>query len=150
MSITRTLTVAAAVVAALSLAACEADTTAGSESLTGATETSQARSQAPETATVEPADTSPEIDYDKIAEMAYMATVEEYTYPSREEALMVGRMACALLDNGTTASELAMEVVMADGPVVPGFRNDELPHFYGAAIGTFCQEHGWQLGLDFE
>ena len=149
MSITRTLTVAAAAVAALSLAACEADTTAGSESPTGTTATSQERSQAPAAATAEPAAAAPEIDEDKIAEMAYLSTVKEYTYPSTEEALMVGHMACALLDNGTTASELALEVLVADEPVVPGFLNDELPNFYGAAIGTFCQEHGWQLGVTF-
>ena len=149
MSITRTLTIAAAAVAALSLTACEADTTAGSESPTGATETSQKRSQAPATGTAEPAAAAPEIDDDKIAEMAYLSTVKEYTYPSREEAVMVGRMACALLDNGTTAQELAMEVLVADEPVVPGFLNDELPNFYGAAIGTFCQEHGWQIGVTF-
>ena len=37
MSITRTLTIAAAAVAALSLTACESATTAGGESPTGAT-----------------------------------------------------------------------------------------------------------------
>lgn len=154
MSITRTLTVAAAAVAALSLAACASDTTSGSESPTGATATSQERSQAPATTTVEPAaaapeTTAPEIDYDKIAEMAYMSTVEEYTYPSREEALQVGYAACALLSTGSTPEDLAYEVLTARGTIAPGFRNDELPYFYGAAMGSLCQEHGWQLGLDF-
>lgn len=151
MSITRTLTIAAAAVAALSLTACESATTAGGESPTGATATSQKRSQTPATTTVEPVaaapevttrETAPEIDFDKIAEMAFLSTVSDYQSPSDEAALMVGRATCSLLDGGSTPDTLAYELMLADGPVVPGFLNDELPHFYGAAMGSLCPEYG--------
>ena len=137
--------------AALGLSACASPEGPGGAEVADTSTATQSAIQAPESATVEPAaeTAAPSLSQDDLAEMAYMATVGEYTYPSREEAVMVGRMACALLDNGTTAQELALEVLVADGPVVPGFLNDELPNFYGAAIGTFCQEHGWQIGVTF-
>ena len=146
MSITRTLTIAAAAVAALSLAACEAGTTSGSESPTGATATSQERSQAPATTAVEPAaapvETYEAPSQEEIAERAFLMTVSDYQSPSDEASLMVGRATCALLAEGSTPETLGYEVMVATEPIAPGFLNDELPYFYGAAMGSLCPEYG--------
>lgn len=79
---------------------------------------------------------------DEIAERAFLSTVSDYQSPSDEASLMVGRATCELLDEGSTPDTLALELMVADGPVVPGFINDELPYFYGAAMGSLCPEYG--------
>lgn len=150
MSKTRKTLIGLTAATALSVAACAAPADTADGSAANATPASHSATQESATAAVEPvAEPEPELDHDAIAEMAYMATVDEFTYPSREEAILLGRTACALMDQGTTAQELVMEAVTTSGPVVPGFKNEELARFYGAAVGTFCQQHGGQLGIEF-
>lgn len=138
---TRKIAAALAAAAALGLSACA--------SPEGGTSTATQRAtQAPGSATVErataPAETykAPSLSLDEIAERAFLNTVSEYRSPSDAASLMVGRATCELLDEGSTPDTLAYELLVADGPVVPGFSNDELPHFYGAAMGALCPEHG--------
>lgn len=148
MKISRPAAALAAAALALSLSACVADPEppaevpeASTSSLSAAPTTSRSVSPA---ATVEPAIDTEELR-ESVAERAYLSTVEDYTYPSTESALMVGRAACSLLDGGATPEELAAEVIMATEPVIPGYRNSELPNFYGAAMGSLCQEHMYLL-----
>lgn len=139
--------------AALGLTACASpDGLDAADAADTSTANSSVTADAPEARTVEPAAASvaeePEDEYDvqstldEIAERAYLSTVAPYTYPSEEDALMVGYATCALLSAGSTPETLAYELLVADGPVVPGFLNDELPHFYGAAMGSLCAEYG--------
>lgn len=142
--------------AALGLTACATpEGLDATEAADTSTTTSSVTAEAPEARTVEPAAASvaeePEDEFDlqstldEIAERAFLNTVAPYTYPSEDEALMVGYATCALLSTGSTPETLAYELLVADGPVVPGFSNDELPHFYGAAMGSLCPEYGEQF-----
>ena len=133
--------------AALGLSACASpDSLDGTQAAETSTTPTHMTTETPEPRTVEPvADAATEEVYDfqaDIAEQAYMDTVAPYTYPSKEDALMVGYATCALLNTGSTPATLAAELMFADDPVVPGFLNDELPHFYGAAMGSLCPEYG--------
>ena len=131
--------------AALGLSACASpDGLGGAEAADTSTAPTHTTTEAPAARTVEPAtaETYEAPSLDEIAEQAYMNTVAPYTYPSEEDALMVGYATCALLNTGSTPETLAYELMVADGPVVPGFSNDELPHFYGAAMGALCPEYG--------
>lgn len=83
-----------------------------------------------------------EAELNAIVEQVYLDAVAEYAYPSEEDALLVGYAACSLLDGGGTPATLAYELAVADSPVVPGFSNDDLPFFYGAAMGSLCPEYG--------
>lgn len=132
--------------AALGLSACASpEGLGGAEAADTSTARTNTTTEAPAAPTVEPAvaeEPEESYDLDAIAERAYMNTVAPYTYPSEDEALMVGYATCALLNTGSTPETLAYELMVADGPVVPGFSNDELPHFYGAAMGALCPEYG--------
>lgn len=139
--------------AALGLSACASpEGLDGAEAADTSTANSRVTTEAPEAATVKPepaaATEEPEASYDfqsdleGVAERAYLNAVAPYTYPSEEDALMVGYATCALLGTGSTPATLAAELLYADGPVVPGFSNDELPYFYGAAMGALCPEYG--------
>ena len=140
MKITRTLAVAAAAVAAVALSACEAPESAKAGSSSGtATATAAQRTVEPASA---PTETYEAPTLDEIAERAFLNTVSDYQSPSDEASLMVGRATCTLLDGGSTPETLSYELMLADGPVVPGFSNDELPFFYGAAMGSLCPEYG--------
>ena len=141
--------------AALGLSACASpEGLGGAEAADTSTARTNTTTEASAARTVEPATAAvteePESSYDfqadleDIAERAYLNTVAPYTYPSEDEALMVGYATCALLNTGSTPATLAAELLYADGPVVPGFSNDELPHFYGAAMGSLCPEYGEQ------
>lgn len=144
---TRKIAAILAAAAALGLSACASpEGLVGAETADTSTANARVMTGAPEAATVDSAPAAVTEDFqselDKIAERAYLKTVAPYTYPSEEDALMVGYAACALLDGGSTPATLAAELVFADGPVWPGFLNDELPHFYGAAMGSLCAEYG--------
>ena len=142
----RTALAALTAAAAIVLPGCAAPQGDGGAASTTATHTaSQARTEAPSPAneaTEGDATTYKAPSLDEIAERAYLNAVSDYQSPSDEEALMVGRATCALLDGGSTPEALAYEVLTATEPVVPGFLNDELPFFYGAAMGSLCAEYG--------
>lgn len=134
---------AAAAIAVTGCAAPQGDYSAASttETSTTARALTEAPSPANEAA-VSDASTYEAPSLDEIAERAFLSTVSDYQSPSDEASLMVGRATCELLDEGSTPDTLALELMVADGPVVPGFINDELPYFYGAAMGSLCPEYG--------
>lgn len=142
---------AAAAIAVTGCAAPQGDDSAASTTATPTT--SQALTDAPSPAneavvsdaTSAQVEDAAEWSSDDIAEAAYLDTVSGYTYPSTDDALMVGWATCALLATGSTVEDLGMEVMTARGTIVPGFSNDELPYFYGAAIGALCPEYRYQL-----
>lgn len=151
MRSTRTTSLAVLAAALLALGACAAPGGPGAPTATSGpssatTEAAVVQPVAEETSTPEP---EPSLTAEDLEVMAFMGTIQDagVRYPSEDQAVMVGRMACHLLDEGATAMGLAMEVVEATEPVVPGFDNDDLPPLYGAAIGSMCQQHMWQLGL---
>lgn len=143
MTTTRTLAALAGIATIGILGACAAPADTSEPATASATASSATAS--PATVEREATPSTPMFSQKELEEAAYLGTVEKYTYPSEEEALLLGRSACALLDQGTTAQQLAMEVILADDVLVPGFVNDDLPGFYGAAIGSMCQQHMWQL-----
>ena len=134
---------AAAAIAVTGCAAPQGDYS--SASTTATSTTARALTDAPSPANeaaVSDASTYKAPSLDEIAERAFLNTVSDYQSPSNEASLMVGRATCTLLDGGSTPDTLAYELLLADEPVVPGFLNDELPHFYGAAMGSLCPEYG--------
>lgn len=150
----RTKLAALTAAAAIVLPGCAAPQGDGSAVATTASPTtSQALTEAPSPvneaaegdATSTPVEAASEWSSDDIAEAAYLNTVSDYTYPSTDDALMVGWATCALLATGSTVEDLGMEVLTARDTIVPGFSNDELPYFYGAAIGALCPEYSYQL-----
>ena len=142
----RTTLAAITAAAAIAVTGCAAPQGDGSAASTSMSPTaSQALREAPSPANeaaASAATTYKAPSLDEIAERAFLSTVSDYQSPSNEASLMVGRATCELLDEGSTPDTLAYELMLADGPVVPGFLNDELPHFYGAAMGSLCPEHG--------
>lgn len=142
----RTTLVAASAAVLMAISACAAPAgVEGTSTPTVAPEAAQSEMEAQQ-ATVEPqTEPAPAPSGDELAERAYLSTVGDMTYPSTEDALMVGWATCALLATGSTVEDLGMEVVTAQGTIVPGFVNDELPFFYGAAIGALCPEYRYQL-----
>lgn len=150
----RTTLAALTAAAAIAVTGCAAPQGDGSAvATTVSPTTSQALTEAPSRAneaavsdaTSTPVEAASGWSSDDIAEAAYLDTVSEYTYPSTDDALMVGWATCALLATGSTVEDLGMEVLTAQGTIVPGFSNDELPYFYGAAIGALCPEYRYQL-----
>lgn len=144
----RTALVAASAAALMAVSACAAPAgVEGTSTPTVAPEAAQSEMTAQQ-ATVEPQpepQPEPAPSGDDLAERAYLSTVGDMTYPSTEDALVVGWATCALLATGSTVEDLGMEVLTAQGTIVPGFVNDELPYFYGAAIGALCPEYRYQL-----
>lgn len=146
----RTALVAASAAALMAISACAAPAgVEGTSTPTVAPEAAQGEMTAQQ-ATVEPQpepqpEPAPAPSGDDLAERAYLSTVGDKTYPSTDDALMVGWATCALLATGSTVEDLGMEVMTARGTIVPGFVNDELPYFYGAAIGALCPEYRYQL-----
>lgn len=146
---TRKIAAALVAAAALGLSACASpDGLGGTRAVDTSTTPTHTTTKAFSARTVEPAAEkgSPKVtSLDEIAERAFLSTVADYQSPSDEASLMVGRATCTLLDGGSTPDTLAYELMVADGPVVPGFLNDELPFFYGAAMGSLCAEYGEQF-----
>ena len=150
----RTTLAALTAVAAIAVTGCAAPQGDDSAASTTATQTSsEALTDAPSPAsgtaegdaTPAAVGSTPEWSSDDIAEAAYLDTVSGHTYPSTDDALLVGWATCALLSTGSTVEDLGMEVLTATSTIVPGFVNDELPYFYGAAIGALCPEYRYQL-----
>lgn len=133
---------AALAAGALSLGACstpveaEADATA-----TPTTSTAERVAKADSVATSQAV--MPPAISESISDRAYLETIEEAgIYLDRDEALLVGDVVCAFLDDGGDPYALIAGLAMNpyDRPI-PTVSNEDLPSVMGAAIGALCPRH---------
>lgn len=135
---------AALAAGALSLGACSAPTESEADATTTSSTTTSAVEQVAEADSVTTSQgIAPPESQGSASDRAYLETIEEAgIYLDRDEALLVGDVVCAFLDDGGDPYALIAGLAMNpyDRPI-PTVSNEDLPSVMGAAIGALCPRH---------